>query len=77
MRGLDLPLVDMLGRKVTPANEIARQFDAQSWTGEAQFEFVAFLDGHEASGAAIEASLEEFRRSWRRPKWHVLAQEKR
>lgn len=35
------------------------------------------MDGQEASGAAIEASIEEFRRSWRRPKWHVLAQEKR
>jgi hypothetical protein len=77
MRGLDLPLVDMLGRKVTPANEIARQFDAQSGTSEAQFEFVAFLDGHEPSGRAADASREEFRRSWRRPKWHVLAQEKR
>ncbi len=72
--GLRLPLVDMLGRKVLPANEIARQFDEQLATGQAQFEFVAFLDGYEHQGKAVEAGLAEFRQSWRRPKWHVLTQ---
>ena len=74
-RGLTFPLVEMLGRKVTPANEIARQFDAQCGTPEEQFEFVIFLDGQERAANAVEASIATFRESWKRPKWHVLVQE--
>ena len=74
MLGLRLPLVEMLGRKVLPANEIARQFDEQLASGPAQYEFIAFLDGYERQGKAVEAGLAEFRQSWRRPKWHVLTQ---
>jgi hypothetical protein len=74
-RGLTFPLVEMLGRKVTPANEIARQFDAQCGTPEEQFELVIFLDGQERRTKAVEASLATFRESWRRPKWHVFVQE--
>ena len=74
-RGLTLPLVEMLGRKVTPANEIARQFDAQCGTPEEQLELVLFLDGQERHAKAVEGSLAAFRQSWKRPKWHVLVQE--
>lgn len=74
MRGLHLPLVDMLGRKVLPANEIVRQFDHQCGDNKVQFEMVAFLDGYERQGKAVEAGMAEFRQSWRRPKWHVLTQ---
>jgi permuted papain-like amidase YaeF/Yiix C92 family enzyme len=74
-RGLTFPLVEMLGRKVTPANEIARQFDAQCETAKEQFELVIFLDGQEWPIKAVEASLATFRESWRRPKWHVFVQE--
>jgi hypothetical protein len=75
LRGLRLPLVEMLGRKLLPANEIARQFDSQYGSDEAQFQFVTFLDGYERGRKAVEASVEQFRQSWRRPKWHVLTQE--
>ena len=74
-RGLTFPLVEMLGRKVTPANEIAKQFDAQCETPEQQFDLVIFLDGRERQTKAVEASLAEFRTSWKRPKWHVLTQQ--
>ena len=73
-RGLTFPLVEMLGRKVTPANEIARQFDTQCQTAEEQFELVLFLDGQERRAKAVEASPATFRESWRRPKWHVFVQ---
>jgi hypothetical protein len=73
--GLKFPLVEMLGRKVTPANEIAKQFDAQQETTAQQFDLVIFLDGLERKNEAIEASVVEFRKSWQRPKWHVLVQE--
>jgi len=73
-RGLTFPLVEMLGRKVTPANEIVKQFDAQCGTPEPQFDLVIFLDGQERQTKAVEASLADFRKSWQRPKWHVLIQ---
>ncbi len=74
MRGLRFPLVEMLGRPVLPANEIARQFDSQCDTPEAQFDFITFLDASEREGKANVSTLAKFRESWRRPKWHLLTQ---
>lgn len=75
MAGLRLPTVEMLGRKVLPANELVKQFDLQCKKGEEQFIFVMFLDGSERNKIARQASFEEFRASWQRPKWHVLTNE--
>jgi len=72
--GLKFPLVEMLGRKVTPANELAKQFDAQFGTPEQQFDLVVFLDGREKQKKAVSASVDEFRQTWKRPKWHVFLQ---
>ena len=74
IRGLRFPLVEMLGRKVTPANELAKQFDVEFGTPEHQSELVLFLDGQERQTRAVEASIDAFRESWKRPKWHVLVQ---
>ena len=52
-----------------------KQFDAQFVTRKHQFELVKFLDGSERSKSAREATLEDFRVSWKRPKWHVLVQQ--
>lgn len=73
--GLKFPLTEMLGRKLLPANEIARQFDAQAGTPAPQFDLVIFLDGQERKRKATEASLSDFRSSWKRPKWHVVTQQ--
>jgi hypothetical protein len=35
---------------------------------------VLFLDGQEKLGKAVEAGVDELRRSWQRPKWHVITQ---
>lgn len=70
--GLQFPLTEMLGRKLLPANEIARQFDEQEGTPAQQFDLVIFLDGQERKRSAVEASLADFRTSWQRPKWHVI-----
>jgi hypothetical protein len=74
MIGLKFPLVEMLGRKVTPANELVKQFDVQYGTADQQYDLILFLDGQERKGRAVEASLADFRASWQRPKWHVLVQ---
>jgi len=75
MKGLRLPLSRVAGRMVTPANEIARQFDEQYGTPKQQSDLVVFVDGHERRRVAVESSLAEFRKSWTRPKWHIFAQD--
>lgn len=72
--GLKLPLIEVMNRPVTPANEFARHFDITYATDDQQFEMIRFLDGQEASGLARESDLDVFRQSWQRPKWHILTQ---
>lgn len=76
-RGLKLPIVDLMGHLVMPANEMVRQFDAQFGTPEQQFDLVVFLDGHERGRKAVESDVAAFRESWKRPKWHILTQGKK
>ena len=71
--GIRLQPIQLLGRKVLPANEITRQFDAECSQPNQQFDFVLFLDGREDSAVAVERTVEEFRQSWHRPKWHIIA----
>lgn len=74
-RGLQLPLVELVGRKVTTANEIARLFDEENGKEQKQFKLISFIDGNERKRNARESSIEEFRKSWKRPKWHILVQD--
>lgn len=76
LTGLRFPMTEMLGRPVLPANEIVKQFDAQYGTEKQQFDFVTFLDGDEQSRRAVETDVAAFRESHKRPKWHVLVNEK-
>lgn len=73
-KGVRLPLTSTLGRWSTPANLIARMFDFEAGTKDQQLDFVLFLDGKEKEGKAVEADILEFRRSWLRPKWHIILQ---
>jgi hypothetical protein len=59
------------GRPVLPANELVRQVAAAAGTAAQQLDLVLFLDGDERLGGVIEASVEAFRASWRRPKWRL------
>lgn len=70
--GLRFPVLKVLGRPATPANEIVRQLDAQWGTDAQQLDLIVFLDGDEKSKQAVEASADVFRGSWRRPKWHIF-----
>jgi hypothetical protein len=73
--GITLPVVEILGRLTTPANEIVKQFDQNYDTPKQQFDLVLFLDGHEKTRIALESNLATFRQSWKRPKWHILMQD--
>jgi hypothetical protein len=68
-QGLRFPLVSILGRPVLPPNEIARLFDQELDTPDAQLELVRFRDSREAARGAVEAGIEVFRQNRRRPKW--------
>ncbi|QSQ17364.1 YiiX/YebB-like N1pC/P60 family cysteine hydrolase [Myxococcus landrumensis] len=71
MRGLNVPLVNVVGRRTLPANELVRVFDAEHGREDRQFDFVAFLDGREGEGLAKEADEAAFRYSYRRAKWDI------
>jgi hypothetical protein len=73
-RGISLPVLNILGRPATPANELVHQFDVSYGTTNQQFDLVFFLDGNETLKRSVEGSLDEFRKSWQRPKWHVITQ---
>ncbi len=70
-KGITLPLTTVMGRLTLPPNDIVRMFDQQLGTPEQQLTFVAFLDGREATGAAIVATEADLRTSWRRAKWDL------
>lgn len=72
-KGVRWKLEEIVGRTAIPANSMARQFDEDP---DGPLEMVLFLDGQERRGVAVESSVAEFRRSWRRPKWHVLVPSK-
>jgi hypothetical protein len=74
MQGLQLPVTEVMGRKVSVPNGMVRQFDEQAGLSTAQCEFVLFLDGFEKEKRAVESGEEPFRASWKRPNWHVLIQ---
>jgi hypothetical protein len=73
-QGLDLPLENVMGQMITPANAFVRQFDKSFGTDRQQMDLVVFLDGHEKEALATVSDVEAFRASWQRPKWHILVQ---
>lgn len=68
-QGVDFELDYVMGRTTLPVNEIVRQFDQAFDSDERPLEFVYFLDGRESSGSAVVAGVDEFRNTWKRPKW--------
>ena len=70
--GLEIPLVEVMGRRTLPANEIARLFAAERGKPGAQFDFVAFFDGREKTRRAERSDEAAFAESHRRPKWDVM-----
>ncbi len=70
--GLRLPLDTVLGRPILSPNDIARVFDEEHDDLDGrQLDLVLFLDGSEGRGDATLRGADEFRRSYKRPKWDV------
>ena len=70
--GLNMPIRQLMGRRVTPANDIVRWFDETYGTDKQRMNFVLFMDGKDLKGKAVESDLPTLRASWRRPRWHML-----
>lgn len=70
--GIRLELTKLFERSTLPPNDIVKTFDAEFDGDGRQFDFVAFLDASEADGKCFWGTLDEFRQSWRRPKWDIL-----
>ncbi len=71
MKGIDLALVDVAGRRTLPANEIVKRFDKEAGKADAQFDFVLFLDGSERESKVVSADEAAFRKTWKRLKWDL------
>lgn len=71
-QGLQLPFEKVMGQMVTPANAFVQQFDTTFGTPAQQMDLVLFLDGNEKEKRAVESDVTAFRKSWNRPKWHIL-----
>jgi hypothetical protein len=71
VRGLDLPLEEVVGRMTLSPNTIVRLFDAQAGGDAAQLAFVWFLDGREGTEDAVWSDERALRSSWRRAKWDL------
>ncbi len=69
--GLTFPLVDVMGRRTLPANEIASRYAAEAGQPQPQIEFVYFLDASEARNHAFVADETAFRASAQRTKWDL------
>lgn len=71
-KGLQMQPQQIVGRLAIPANDIARAFDHEYQSAAQQWDMVLFLDGNERQKRATESNIANFRRSWQRPKWHLL-----
>lgn len=69
--GVSFELARSAGRSVLTPNHLAQKFDRDYDRDERALGFVAFLEGSEADQTAYAKSVDEFRASWRRPKWDL------
>ncbi len=67
--GLNLPLVEMGGRKTLPALDIVKLFAAEHGIEDRQFDFVYFLDAKEKSEQTFVSTEAEFLKTITRAKW--------
>jgi Permuted papain-like amidase enzyme, YaeF/YiiX, C92 family len=70
--GVDIPLVDMAGRRTLPANDLVRFIAEQARWEQPVMDFVLFYDGIEGERRAVRSDEAAFLASWERPKWDVV-----
>jgi hypothetical protein len=71
-RRLEVPYVEILGRRAVPPTEFVKKFRAELGRANAELEFVYFLDGREGQRAAVVGSAEDLAATCDRPKWDII-----
>jgi hypothetical protein len=69
--GVTLPLEKVVGRMTLGPNTIVKIFDQTYGSDQQQLAFAWFIDGFEKAGKAEMSTVDEFRASYKRPKWDV------
>ncbi len=72
--GLDLPLIELAGRKTLPANGIAELYAHERASAHPQLEFVYFIDAVEKQREAAVSDEATFASSYTRTKWDYRKQ---
>ena len=70
--GLNVPYVELVGRRAVPPTEIARIFRDHLGKPEQQLDFVYFLEGREKEHQAVVANAEALATTCERPKWDIV-----
>jgi hypothetical protein len=69
--GLEVPFVEIAGRRAVPPTEFVRVFANELEKPDARFEFVAFLEGREKERRAVVADAKALAATVTRPKWDL------
>jgi hypothetical protein len=64
-------LREIAGRKAMPPNDMVEKFDRELDAAQRALNFVYFLDGSEKEKKAVVKGPEDFRLSYKRPKWDI------
>jgi hypothetical protein len=70
--GINIPYVDIIGRRAVPPTEIVRAFRDERGKPNRQLDFVYFLDGRESEHGAIVADADALAATCDRPKWDIV-----
>ncbi len=73
VEGVDLMPTVVSGRLLLPANMIAQKYAEEAGKESTQLDFVAFVDSSEKRGDAWISDESNFRNTWQRPKWAIVA----
>ncbi len=64
--------IDMTaGRFILPPTKIVEKFDQEYDTSDRELDFVLFFEGSEDQQKAMRKGLQDFRNSWKKPKWDI------
>ncbi|HEY3497296.1 MAG TPA: YiiX/YebB-like N1pC/P60 family cysteine hydrolase, partial [Polyangiaceae bacterium] len=71
-RGLEVPYVELVGRRAVPPTEIVKAFRDQREKPERQLDFVHFLEGREGARSAVVGDADSLAATCDRPKWDIV-----